>query len=156
MGFTWPHGVFDGVGAAVVLRALGDEAAGRSWTVPGPRLVEGYNENPLQCVLDEACSFPKRMGVVGEGVGVGEEERYKGMRAVPWWIAIWAILWCAWETWWLGAQYRLVVVPRKVYLRLAEEVREEVRRNGEGGPNPDKITTGDVLTAFLFKASYRC
>ncbi|EIW79542.1 hypothetical protein CONPUDRAFT_125865 [Coniophora puteana RWD-64-598 SS2] len=144
IGFTWPHGIFDGVGASLVLRALDDELHGRDWTVPFT-LSEGYNENPLQRVLDDSST---QSGA--------EIAKYKGMCAVPWWIAIFGLLWCAWETWWLKAQYRLIVVPRNVYQRLADDVRVQLqeRYGSTLEVDPSKITSSDVLTAFLFKALY--
>ncbi|KAJ7156987.1 hypothetical protein C8R43DRAFT_1183527, partial [Mycena crocata] len=137
IGFARSHGVFDGVGAASVMRALVAEMRGEDWDVP-PLPSEGLNPNPIGKVLTKkavenkseyppACYSP--LGV-------------KGM--------LWLVGWHLRERYWRGSTHRIFIIPKEGLSLLVDRAKSEVRREYSNV----EVTTGDVLVAWLIKVIY--
>ncbi|KAF8211531.1 hypothetical protein K438DRAFT_1958625 [Mycena galopus ATCC 62051] len=137
IGFTRSHGIFDGIGAAAVLRALVAEMNDKEWDVPPPP-QEGFHPNPINQLLlkelDEGRTYPPPCYSA------------LGLKGV-FWLAGWHLR----ERYWRGAISRIFAVPKESISFLVNDVKSEVRRE-----NPDvKVTTGDILTAWCMKVVYK-
>ena len=146
IGVTFPHVVFDGMGIASVVHALEAESLSRPWSVSPTHLVPGDNENPFQAILDE-LENPKRRLDHDE---LGEVE-YHNISVVGPWFVLSYIMWHIWQSIWHGTQSRIVLVPAAVYEKLVDDARQAAVLHGLGDV---RLSTGDVLAAWLFKASF--
>ncbi|KAJ7499307.1 hypothetical protein FB451DRAFT_1204965 [Mycena latifolia] len=137
IGFARSHGVFDGVGAASVMRALVAEMQGKEWDVPPPP-PEGMHANPIDKAVHKKLAERKyeypRAGYSALGV--------KGM--------LWVVGWHLRERYWRGSTHRIFIIPKESLSLLVDGVKSEVRREN---PNVE-VTTGDVLVAWLMKVIY--
>ncbi|KAJ7087219.1 hypothetical protein B0H15DRAFT_922999 [Mycena belliarum] len=137
IGFARSHGVFDGVGAAAITRALVAEMHGQEWDVPPPP-PEGMHPNPIDKVVHRKLAE----GKFGYPQAPYSALGIKGML----WVAGWHLR----ERYWRGATHRIFIIPKECVAWLVDGVKSEVRRE-----NPDvEVTTGDVLVAWLLKAVY--
>ncbi|KAF9268336.1 hypothetical protein L218DRAFT_977607 [Marasmius fiardii PR-910] len=144
LGFARSHGVFDGVGAVQVVKAVVDELSGNGEWVPPPVPHAGVVENPVQRALDEISAtedeYPSKsplysaLGVTG---AVG--------------MAAWHLR----ERYWKKAVPRCLVVPDEVVNSLVKGIRRRVlEERGRVGLGTEEISTGDVLVAWLMKTIY--
>lgn len=139
IGFARCHGVFDGVGAAAVMRAIAAEMKGRDWDIP-ILPCEGLNMNPVQMAMDWEVAARDRQGqgYPGHGgysvLGIGGS-----LKTVGWHVR---------EKWWRGAVQNILILPKRAHDRLIGRVRADLERlSGE----PGKVSTGDILVAWLLK-----
>ncbi|TFK74728.1 hypothetical protein BDN72DRAFT_759251 [Pluteus cervinus] len=144
IGFSFPHGVFDGVGSALILRALEAEMYQRDWDAPPP-MQEGLNANPLLEIIEART---KELEFV----------KNDGSNSVPYafftiggiWLVI-CFLWRHfWQERWYGATKKTLVLPSWMVKDLVDEAKEELQNEGITTP----ITTGDVVAAWLYKTIY--
>ncbi|KXN92861.1 hypothetical protein AN958_07058 [Leucoagaricus sp. SymC.cos] len=143
IGFSRSHGLFDGGGAAMVMRALVAEMNGTEWTVPPlPLEYPNANVNPVKERVEEevrmqeyqrACNDYSNMAVLG----------IKG--------ALKLAAWHTREKWWRGAQRQIILLPKLALSSLVDNVRSEIGKWRQGA---EGITTGDVLVAWLLKTVY--
>ncbi|KAJ7688345.1 hypothetical protein B0H17DRAFT_1332077 [Mycena rosella] len=137
IGFARSHGVFDGVGAASIMRALVAEMHGKEWDVPPPP-PEGMHSNPIDTTVHKklAKGKPEYPQVGYSPLGI------KG--------ALWLIGWHLRERYWRGSTHRIFIIPKECLSSLVDDVKSEVRRE-----NPSvQVTTGDVFVAWLMKVIY--
>lgn len=135
IGFSRSHGIFDGVGAAAVMRALMAEMSGRDWEVP-PLPPRGLNENPVLSALDleVQSSAPGQEADGFSNLGVSGT-----LKLVAWHLR---------ERWWRGADRRIVLLPKEALTFLVNGVRVELHQEHD---DPGKVTTGDILVAWCLK-----
>lgn len=142
IGFARSHGIFDGVGAAAIMRALVSEMRGEDWTVP-PLPKSGFSENPLQQALDAHIqAYDSQNGT--------KPEDYHGFVNLGVAGAVKQIAWHVRERWWNGADRRILLMPKDVFLFLTNTVRAEFSRSSGTG-NANRVTTGDILVAWVLK-----
>ncbi|KAJ7367905.1 hypothetical protein DFH08DRAFT_928270 [Mycena albidolilacea] len=137
IGFARSHGIFDGIGASAVMRALVAEMSGREWDIPPPP-PEGSHPNPINEVLSKKLA---------EG-NIYPPPCYSpiGLKG-----ALWMVGWHLRERYWGGAVHRIFAVDKQCLQFLVDGVKSEVRHE-----NPDvKVTSGDVLTAWCMKVIYK-
>ncbi|KAJ7667628.1 hypothetical protein DFH06DRAFT_223468 [Mycena polygramma] len=138
IGFARSHGIFDGIGAALFMRALVAEMQGKEWDVPPPP-PEGFHPNPLDQAL-------RRNAVEGKTDYPQPGYSVLGVKGV-----IWLAGWHLRERFWRGAIHRIFTIPKECILFLVDGVKAEVRHD-----NPDlQVTTGDVLVAWIMKVIYK-
>ncbi|KAG6897674.1 hypothetical protein C0992_012423 [Termitomyces sp. T32_za158] len=145
IGFARSHGIFDGVGAAAIMRALVSEMRGEDWTAP-PLPQGGFSENPLQLALDARIQ-------AGELQSNTQLEGYHGFVDLGVAGAVKQIAWHVRERWWNGADRRILLMPKDVLLFLTNTVRAEISRSSEGS-STSQVTTGDILVAWILKTMY--
>ncbi|TFK62283.1 hypothetical protein BDN72DRAFT_827611 [Pluteus cervinus] len=146
IGISFPHGVFDGMGCVLILRALQAEMYQRDWDVPPP-LQEGLNANPLLEII-EARTKELESG----------SEKGDGLNSMPYAFfengGIWQVIRFVWRQFWqerwYGATKKTLVLPACTVKDLVDEVKEELQNEGI----TTRITTGDVIAAWLYKACY--
>ncbi|KAF8959163.1 hypothetical protein BDZ97DRAFT_1667587 [Flammula alnicola] len=139
IGVTFPHGLFDGMGIAAVVHALEAETLGRPWAIP-PTLHAGRNENQMQSFLDRMQENVKKLPA-----------NYRAASVVGLWFIITFMAWHLWQQLWHKARSRLILVPAKAYEKLVRDAREAMVREGK---KDVRLSTGDVLTAWLYKTVY--
>lgn len=116
---------------------------GRAWriSVGSGQRASDYCENPLQQALDrvalQSSSSPR--------------EPYQGIKICGLWSALKGILYQTWETWWHQVESRVILLPSNVYGTLVKDVRKRLEEENE---QPSIVTTGDILTAWLFKTVF--
>ncbi|ESK92723.1 hypothetical protein Moror_15976 [Moniliophthora roreri MCA 2997] len=136
LGFARSHGVFDGGGAAQIINALMAELRGEPWTPPSPP-QPGSNTNPLQEILNELDSEAKE-----------ETQEYDAHTVMTIGRAIRMIAWHMRERYWRGAGAKMLLVPGHAVEWLVDNVRREL------GETREKVSTGDVLVAWMMKTIY--
>ncbi|KAF7301225.1 hypothetical protein MIND_00687300 [Mycena indigotica] len=135
VGFARSHGVFDGIGAATVMKALVAEMRGNEWKVP---LLppEGHNPNPIIELLNRAAPSIEGVEVPYSPLGL------KG--------SLWLVGWHLRERYWRGATHQIFVMPQECISLVVEPVKGDIRTI-----SPDLVvTTGDVLVAWFLKVLY--
>ncbi|KAG6916566.1 hypothetical protein DXG01_006337 [Tephrocybe rancida] len=145
IGFARSHGIFDGVGAAAVMRALVSEMRGEDWTAP-PQPSSGFRDNTLQRALGARIEEYKSSG------GIAPKD-YHGFVDLGVAGAVKQIAWHVRERWWSGADRRILLLPKDVLLFLTNSVRTELRRSPQG-LSKIEVTTGDILVAWVLKTVY--
>ncbi|KAH0586897.1 hypothetical protein J132_07029 [Termitomyces sp. J132] len=145
IGFARSHGIFDGVGAATIMRALVSEMRGEKWAVP-PLPKSGFNENPLQGALDARIENH-------ESQSSAKPKDYYGFVNLGVAGAVKQVAWHMREQWWKGADRRALIIPKDVLLFLTNTVRSEISRCSDGGSS-SQVTTGDILVAWVLKTIY--
>ncbi|KAG6829690.1 hypothetical protein H0H92_003808 [Tricholoma furcatifolium] len=145
IGFARSHGIFDGMAAAAIMRALVSEMRGEEWAVP-PLPPSGFSLNPLQRVLDTEIETYKSQG--------GQRPKdYTGFTDLGVGGAMKQIAWHIRERLWNKADRRILLFPKDVLSFLTNTVRAEIARSTEGGTAPE-VTTGDILVAWILKTMY--
>ncbi|KAJ3511176.1 hypothetical protein NMY22_g15732 [Coprinellus aureogranulatus] len=133
IGFARSHGVFDGVGASLVMRALIAEINGKPWPVPPP-LTPGVNVNPIVRALEREEN-PAIEGAYRAFTPAGFAGFWKMAR----------------ERYWGGVTRRICLLPRDAFAHLVEGVKSESVKKGHP---TNSVSSGDVLTAWLYKTLY--
>ncbi|KAF5371956.1 hypothetical protein D9615_008116 [Tricholomella constricta] len=148
IGFARSHGIFDGVGAGAILRALVSEMKGEEWVAP-PLPPSGFNDNPVQRALDAEVQAHNDQGRP-------EPENYYGFTNLGVTGALKQIAWHMRERWWSGADRRILLLPKDVLSFLVNGVRADLRDNLSMHEDRGKseITTGDILVAWILKTAY--
>lgn len=143
IGLTFPHVAFDGLGIAAVIHAVESELLGQAWRIPEP-LHPGYNENMLVASVKRAfLDHPE----------VGKQKHYISAGLVgQWWILLFS-LWSYWQTLWINAKHRMLIIPPVALLNLVDDTRQILVETTKD--SDIHLSKGDIITAFLFKVR-RC
>ncbi|KAK0231280.1 hypothetical protein IW262DRAFT_1262373 [Armillaria fumosa] len=139
IGFARPHGVFDGTGAKLIVNALISEIKGLSWAVP-PVPKPGANTNVVLKVLDNHM----RSGAVqpAEFAGYTDLKTLGTMKLVFNQLR---------KRVFQDVQNHLVILKKDIVDFLVADVRQALHRQGKISP---RVSTGDILVAWLWKAVY--
>jgi len=129
--------VFDGVGAAMIIGALVAEMKGAPWSVPPPP-AEGMNANPLVDFLERELQAQKPMAC----------KTYSLLGFTGFWSLAAVHLW---ETWWGGAERRVVVLPKRALAHLVASVRAQLVKDNRAASH---VSSGDVIVAWMWKTVY--
>ncbi|KAJ3506503.1 hypothetical protein NLJ89_g6830 [Agrocybe chaxingu] len=143
IGVSFSHALFDGTGIANLVHALEAEMLGKPWAVP-PAMHAGQNENHLQVFLNRT---KKDIAKGGKQV----PENYNGVSVVGMSFVVTFFFWHVWQQVWYNMQKKLVVLPVRAYEKLVLDVREALLLEGK---KEFRVSTGDVLAAWLFKTVY--
>ncbi|KAF9464314.1 hypothetical protein BDZ94DRAFT_1289447 [Collybia nuda] len=143
IGFSRSHGIFDGVGAAAVARALVAELNGLDWPVPSLP-SSGFNVNPMQQALNLQLQHHK-------DEGLDDLKDYSGFSVLGITGALKLVAWHMRERWWSGADRRILLLPKDVLSYLVDGCRADLNREGK---NTVQVTTGDILVAWVLKTVY--
>ncbi|KAF8907685.1 hypothetical protein CPB84DRAFT_1725481 [Gymnopilus junonius] len=142
ISLTFSHAIFDGMGILSVIHALEAETQGRPWPVTPPPLIPGNNNNALQTVVDS----------VEEDRGAPGRLNYHHVNIVGvWYIFITILSWYLWEGMWHKAHSRIIILPVKACEKLVLDARQAIALDGK---EDVRLSTGDVLAAWLFKTVY--
>ncbi|KAG5646998.1 hypothetical protein DXG03_001722 [Asterophora parasitica] len=144
IGFARSHGIFDGVGAGAILRALVSEMKGEYWDAP-PLPAGGFSDNPIQSALDAEIQAYR---------GLPAPENYYGFTNLGVSGAMKQIAWHMRERWWSGADRRILLLPKDVLAILVNGVRADLQRGGDADRDKTEVTTGDILVAWILKTTY--
>ncbi|KAJ7638467.1 hypothetical protein FB45DRAFT_902959 [Roridomyces roridus] len=136
IGFARSHGIFDGIGAASVMRALVAEMRGQEWHVPPPP-PEGTHPNPIATI-------------VNKHLVKGSDYPQSGHAALGVKGALWLFGWHLREHLWRGSNHQIFIVPQKCLSSLVSRVRSAVQRSRRDA----QVSTGDILVAWIIKAVY--
>ncbi|KAF8904242.1 hypothetical protein CPB85DRAFT_1225696 [Mucidula mucida] len=138
ISFSRPHGVLDAAGAAQIVHALTSEMNGQEWTVPTPP-KPGMNENPVQKVLDEQ----EKSGTVALVSFAGYSD-----------IGIFGVFKSALNVTrkklFQNLGIHCVILNKAILEYLVQDVRVALAKEGKEEP---RVSTGDILTAWLWKAN---
>ncbi|KAG6853593.1 hypothetical protein C0991_002999 [Blastosporella zonata] len=145
IGFARSHGIFDGIGAAAIMRALVSEMKGEEWSAP-PLPSSGFSGNHLQETLEARIQAYKAQG------GTAPKDYY-GFVNLGVAGAVKEIAWHMRQRWWNGADRRILLLPKDVLSFLTKGVRAELSHSFEGSSATD-VTTGDILVAWVLKTMY--
>ncbi|KAF5336942.1 hypothetical protein D9611_002884 [Ephemerocybe angulata] len=136
IGFSRSHGVFDGVGASLVMRALVSELNGVEWSVP-PMPTPGLNVNPVLQALEQKYLTRDRM--------------YKGYTPLGVTGLVKLVAFHMREKWWRGAERQTVLLPKEAFVYLVESSRDALKKEGK---NVENVSSGDILVAWIYKTIY--
>lgn len=140
VGLSFPHVAFDGCGSSIFLHALEAELNGREWRAPVP-LQEGMNINPLEEVINTRL---RSLEEKNPGKKVEVYERMCGATMSN--IKAYRV-WNIWKNWCHGVERRVFTLPSEAVGNFVDCVKKEIELVGCGA----RVTTGDILTAWLFK-----
>ncbi|GAA6052191.1 hypothetical protein JCM3770_000788 [Rhodotorula araucariae] len=145
LGVSAPHGVFDGTGLAQVLKGISAGLCGGEWAPPPL-----HAHNPVSEARERLMS----PGFAALDTQVGD----KPPVLLGWTpfsvLALLALLLQAlWEKAWHKDALRYAFISREKVDALVEEVKAAVKEETDGH---EWVSTGDVLTAWVFKVDLRC
>ncbi|KAF8956572.1 hypothetical protein BDZ97DRAFT_1925372 [Flammula alnicola] len=143
IGVAFAHSVFDGIGIANVVHAVEAELLGKGWNVP-PRPLSGVQQNTLDVLLSNAVKEQE------QGKRRVITDYYAGSLASVWYI-ITFLLWHFWQEKWHNTRSRLILIPKEAYTKMTDDARKAVELEGKVDA---RLSTGDVLAAFLFKSAF--
>lgn len=138
IGFARSHGIFDGIGAAMVMKAVIAELQGKEWAPPPPP-SEGPNTSPLIDVLEQELAQRE-----AEGKKLVEYKGYSHL-GVPGYLKL--VAYHLKEKWWGGAERRTVLIPKSAFQHVVSSVKDSPDQ-------VDNVTSGDILVAWIFKTVY--
>ncbi|EJD51008.1 hypothetical protein AURDEDRAFT_135268 [Auricularia subglabra TFB-10046 SS5] len=144
IGVTLPHGVFDGTGAGMVIKALDAELNGRTWTPP-PFGTENIMEDALRDISsypshdsDDSAELPQLAHFKREFNPVGVSSLASLVYGV------------GYEYLWHRAEDRALFLGRDVVERIVSRTQEGIRPL----PPTENVTTGDILLMWFIQAAY--
>ncbi|KAF9004766.1 hypothetical protein BDQ17DRAFT_1240912 [Cyathus striatus] len=135
LGFARCHGAFDGVGAAMIVRALSSEMKGDDWEIPYI-MPKDLTENPISRAVK---LLPSNADSV---------DHYRGFSVLGIFGSLRLIAWHLLEKWWRGANRQIVLVPKSAITALVGDVRSKISEDSL------TVTTGDIIVAWVFKTIY--
>ncbi|KAK7471177.1 hypothetical protein VKT23_002587 [Stygiomarasmius scandens] len=145
IGFARPHSLFEASTACKVVQAIIAELKGQNWDVP-PKLHPGHNPNELQDYLDAAEARPDISSVLKQPLGI---EPLAGYFDIGISGALYALFYNVIKgVWWNQASRHIILLPKNALDLLVTEVRSELARQGKDTP---RVSTGDILTAWIWK-----
>ncbi|KAF5315348.1 hypothetical protein D9619_007488 [Psilocybe cf. subviscida] len=157
IGVTFSHGLLDGMGVAALVHALEAESLGREWPIPG-ELKPELNANQMLAFLDRHCSPGSEPSLDRKKVDSSLEsddvnmDDYRVISVLGVWSIICMLMWHLWQQVWHGTHKCLILIPQKAYEELVRETRAAMDDENEGGKL--RLSTGDVLTAWIYKTIY--
>lgn len=137
LGFSRSHGIFDGVGASLIMNALVAEMRHESWQVP-PLPIEGVNTNATRVALDNIQSQ--------KNVRTDSQECEYSILGITGTLKM--VAGHIWQKWWSGADRRTLLLPNCVQVSVVDRIRSELNQQEN---HKEKVTTGDILVAWLLK-----
>lgn len=140
VGVTFSHGLLDGMGIAFVIHALEAEMLGQPWEVP-PLPHAGLNTNVMLLHLENFTEEAQKKEASSE---------YFAISVLGIWAIISYLLFHAWQYWWHGARRKMILVPEAACKILVADARKALAENGN---DKIRVSTGDVLAAWLLKVS---
>ncbi|KAJ7590751.1 hypothetical protein C8J56DRAFT_933797 [Mycena floridula] len=142
IGFARSHGIFDGVGAAAIMRGLVAEMNGKDWDVP-PLPQPGLNENPITTAAEKERELAGRRGEeYGDAVGFTTFGITGLISGIGWHLK---------EKWWNKAQTKIIILPASGLDSLVSSVRSELALETK---DDVRVSTGDILVAWLMQTIY--
>jgi hypothetical protein len=132
--------MFDGVGAAAIMRALVAEMNGTRWEIP-PLPHPGLNVNPIEKALEPELAARKQ----GRKEFSDADAGFVNLSAAT---LIRFVAYHVRQTWWDGASRRIVILPKPALAYLVDWVRNELRREKK---DASSVSTGDILVAWCLK-----
>ncbi|KAF8900294.1 hypothetical protein CPB84DRAFT_1680646 [Gymnopilus junonius] len=145
IGMTVSHALVDGPGMGLIFKALEAETLGKPWVAP-PMPHVGDNENPLQVFLDRA-----EKDAASNKEKLPNPVDYPTLGLGGLWFLLSYILFNLWQQIWHKASMRLVLLPPEAIDHLVNDCRRAKERDGLKGLD---LSSGDILTAWLYKAIY--
>ncbi|KAF5357712.1 hypothetical protein D9758_007517 [Tetrapyrgos nigripes] len=146
VGFARSHGIFDGTGAALVMKALIAELSGTDWDVPQlPPLLPGGEryENPVETCLSDALRAHEARP--------RNYTDYPGYSVMSLNLALRLLKFHFWQKWKKGAKRRVFIIPK----RGVDALMREVRNGLDGVDGEDvRVSSGDIIVAWLLKTIY--
>ncbi|KAG5635850.1 hypothetical protein H0H81_009879 [Sphagnurus paluster] len=142
IGFARSHGIFDGVGAGAIVRALVSEMRGEDWTAPAPP-SSGFNDNPVRRALAAGVKAQIEQGEP-------DPENYSGFVNLGVSGVVKQMAWHMRERYWYGADRRVLLLPKDALAFLVNGVRAELQEEDES----IEASTGDIIVAWILKTIY--
>ncbi|GAA6018762.1 hypothetical protein JCM10207_005571 [Rhodosporidiobolus poonsookiae] len=144
VGVLLSHGICDGAGMALVLRALNAELHGEEWDAPPLEAVNPLAKAEKQLVVDET--------VAAIGKLERQESSFEWLWAPRTWLggmkAKWSI---RWEKWWYEVEDGFFYLNAKTVERVVQRVKREVQEDTGG---KEWVSSSDIVTAWLVKAAH--
>ncbi|GAA5857853.1 hypothetical protein JCM8547_006005 [Rhodosporidiobolus lusitaniae] len=142
VGVSVPHGVLDGTGVGILVRALDAELRGRTWDAPPLPNDDG---NPLPAALDNL----EADHTVSQQASKLSNRRLLQCWAPMSFLGMLALLTSMiWEQILGQSQARRAFLTDETLGRLASEVKGQVKDDTDGR---EFVSTGDVLVAWFLK-----
>ena len=145
IGITVSHGLLDATGLASIVHALEAEMLGKEWVIPPP-LHPGLNVNHLQTVLEKAAE--EEANKVTEA-----DAKYEMISIFGLGTLLKMLVGIIWQWVWHKAERKLIILPPKVYEKVVHDARAAMDKES-GGQSKVRLSTGDVLTAWIFKVYF--
>ncbi|GAA6032385.1 hypothetical protein JCM8097_008148 [Rhodosporidiobolus ruineniae] len=147
VGVSVPHGLFDGGGTGLVVRALDAELHGRPWPFEIPPLFSLVEGNPMTRILDSLVDDP----------AVPQDEVVLPARWLPWQTSkvlhlLGFLLTLVVERLWWKSEGRCIFLRRKAVDVLVERAKQEVKATNGGS---EYVSEADVVGAWLFQSAHQ-
>ena len=118
---------------------------GNEWDIPPP-LHPGLNVNHLQAVLEKAAKEEDKKVTETDAkydlvsiMGLGGLLKIAGRHI--------------WQWAWHKAERKVIILPPKVYEKVVHDARAAMDKE-PGGHSKVRLSTGDVLSAWIFKVRF--
>ncbi|KIK65743.1 hypothetical protein GYMLUDRAFT_240221 [Collybiopsis luxurians FD-317 M1] len=144
IGFARCHGFFDGVGAAMIVKALISELTGQTWPVP-PLPPPGLNVNPMEDLLHRVASDYQDNQELRDASGYTNVGVFGALKLAALHTR---------ERWWNNAERRIFIIPAPVVSQFLDEIRSNFLSELGRSSESNHISSGDILVAWLMKTIY--
>ncbi|KAF5393851.1 hypothetical protein D9757_000412 [Collybiopsis confluens] len=141
IGFARCHGFFDGVGAAMIVKALISELTGQTWSIPSLP-PPGLNVNPVEEILKRLASDHLDTRELKDGSGYSNVGVLGALKVLASHTR---------ERWWNNAERRIFIIPAPVFSRFLQSVRSTLSLRSD---KSEHISSGDIMAAWLMKTIY--
>ena len=118
---------------------------GKEWVIPPP-LHPGLNVNHLQAVLEKAAEKE-------DNKVTGTHAKYEMVSILGLGTLLTILVRIIWQWVWHEAERKLVIIPPKVYEKVVHDARAAMDQESDG-QSKVRLSTGDVLTAWIFKVYF--
>lgn len=132
IGITVPHGVFDGVGRGLLLRAIDCELNGRDWTPP-PLAESNILSDVLATLTPEEGEASKNFKAGWPKASFGRSFRF--------------LAGVMYEKYWQGCEMKSVYLDGSTAKLLVKCIKEEASATGK------RVSTSDILLAWFIKSA---
>ncbi|GAA5857801.1 hypothetical protein JCM8547_005986 [Rhodosporidiobolus lusitaniae] len=144
VGVSVPHGLLDGTGVGMLNRALSAELHGKEWTPP-PLPEDG--KNPFVAALEALDQDEAAAAELRRRGDPSLKHSWRTMSVVGMLCFVVSIL--VEKLWW-KSEWKRAFFRREMVERVVEKTKREVKEETGG---KEYVSTGDVLAAWLLKAS---
>ncbi|KAF9067141.1 hypothetical protein BDP27DRAFT_1329344 [Rhodocollybia butyracea] len=148
VGITLPHGVFDGTGMGMVVKAFNCCLNNLPWTPPRLPVVNP-NELDSKNILMEELERLKEAESISSEPSPGLDHIKRDFGPAGFLSILSLIMAILKEKWWYKAAPGVIYLGPKVVTRIVEGVKKQATEEGKGW-----VSTGDILVAFFLKAAY--
>ena len=121
---------------------------GKEWDIP-PLLHPGLNANHLQVVLEKAAAEEK------DNNATETDAKYESVSIIGLGTILIFVAWIIWQWVWHKTERKLVVIPPNVYEKVVDDARAAMDKES-GGQSKVRLSTGDVLSAWITKVCFSC